>query len=369
MSHEIRTPMNAITGFTYLLLQENLSDIQKTQAKQIDLASKQLLNLINDILDLSKVEAKKLTIDNSDFNLFTLLNELQSVMEFAASVKSVPLIFTIPKNTSHHLEGDPHRLKQILTNLLSNAIKFSERGDITLTVSQIINQEMRIANTKFVLSDQGIGMTENELTKLFQSFSQVDSSKTRKYGGTGLGLAISQQLANLMGGEISVTSVYGTGSTFTLELPFNIIDSDIVKSSFATNEKQNVIDKQIAQIKGKEILLVEDNRVNQMVATGILKKYGLNISIADNGKIAVDKVKNNRFELILMDLHMPVMDGHESSKAIREIYSLQELPIIAMTADALIEIEQACLDSGMNDYLTKPININKLESALIKYLL
>jgi len=367
MSHEIRTPMNAISGFAYLLLQEDLSETQLRHVKQINTASGQLLNLINDILDLSKVEAEKLEVESIRFNLLHILDELKGVMEFASSEKSVPLTFEIPSNIRHHLEGDAHRLKQILTNLLSNAIKFSTNTEVKLTVSEHFDKDNNRTYTSFAVSDQGIGMTKSQLSRLFQSFSQVDSSRTRKYDGTGLGLAISKQLANLMGGKIDVISKYREGSTFTAVLPFNCTASEIVKSSF--KDEVTAIDKKLPLIAGKQVLLVEDNMVNQMVATGLLKQFNLEITLASNGQEAAREVSQKRFDMIIMDIHMPVMDGFQASKTIRSDYSKDELPIIALTADAFKDVEQSCIDAGMNDFLAKPINVKILKNTLIKWLL
>ncbi len=366
MSHEIRTPMNAITGFSHLLLQENLSVEQRSYVEQISSASNQLLNLINDILDLSKVEAKKIQIEAIHFNLFQLLNELQLVMEYAASEKSVPLIFNVSDNINNHLKGDSHRLKQILTNLISNAIKFSNQGEVILTVSQNLNTDTGITKIIFSVSDQGIGMTASQIDGLFEFFTQVDSSITRKYEGTGLGLAISKQLAELMNGEISVSSEYGKGTTFTLVLPFELISSEVVKSKCEKDKQLTLVSKKLPLLEGKRILLVEDNRVNQMVATGILNKFNLMISSAVDGKVAVEMIHEESFDLVLMDLHMPVMDGYEATKKIRQTH--KQLPIVAMTADAFTEIRQACLDCGMNDYLTKPIDVDKLKATLVRWL-
>ncbi len=227
MSHEIRTPMNAIVGFTQLLQQEDLPPGQQEYVMHIDTAGQQLLDLINDILDFSKMEAGKLIMEKIPFNLFHLLEKLEIIMGFSANEKKIPLLFKIPETLKQHLDGDPHRLGQILTNLLSNAIKFTHEGEISLSISEEIDSENQIIYTKFKVTDTGIGMTEAQTKSIFQLFDQADASTTRKYGGTGLGLAISEQLATLMGGEIEVHSEYGVGSTFTLTLPFSYGDYDI----------------------------------------------------------------------------------------------------------------------------------------------
>jgi signal transduction histidine kinase/BarA-like signal transduction histidine kinase len=367
MSHEIRTPLNAITGFSHLLLQQQMPPEQHDQVEHIRIAGDQLLSLINDILDFSKVEAGKLAIEQTPFNLLHMLDELKSVMEFSANEKSIPLRFDIPDGLRHHLEGDPHRLKQIITNLLSNAIKFTHDGEVSLSVSQTSDHDQQLVYTEFRVSDTGIGMTASQAEKLFQSFSQSDASTTRKYGGTGLGLAISQQLARLMGSEITVSSEYGVGSVFTLTLPFKCIDSTVVRSE---EEKftERTSDEKLKLLEGRRILLVEDNEVNQMVATAILKRFNLSVTLAHNGQEAVEMANRDNFDLILMDIQMPVMDGYDATRKIREHLPATEFPIIAMTADAISGVEAACLDAGMNGYLTKPINVEALKRTLIRWL-
>jgi len=368
MSHEIRTPMNAIIGFSHLLQHEELSSTQQNFVDQIDTAGKLLLGIINDILDFSKIEAGKVDVECIPFNLCRLIDDLKGVMEFSAHEKSIQLQFQIPKNIKHHLKGDPHRLKQILINLISNAIKFTSKGDVTLSLSEALDNNNQISHVTFEVTDTGIGMSESQIENLFQSFSQADSTTTRQYGGSGLGLAISQQLAELMGGKITVRTKPDIGSTFSLTLPFSYSDSNIV-SSENSQLIERITSEQMALLHGKHILLVEDNVINQMVAGGILKKFHLTVTVVENGQEAIKMENLQDFDMVLMDLQMPIMDGYEAAVEIRKQLTSDELPIIAMTADAMKEVEKACYEAGMNGYIAKPIEIDVLKQTLIQWLL
>jgi signal transduction histidine kinase/ActR/RegA family two-component response regulator len=366
MSHEIRTPMNAVIGFSNLLLMEEMPTLHHGYVQHIHDSGNQLLSLINDILDFSKIEAGRIEVEEIDFNLYSLLHELQGMMQFAAEHKQLPLEFHIADGMHPHLRGDPHRLKQILTNLLSNAIKFTDQGKVALTLDERVEMERGISHLQFTVHDSGIGMSESQVNKLFQSFTQADSSTTRMYGGTGLGLAISQQLAHLMGGEIHADSVEGEGSTFTLQLPFTLRRDDSEEA--AKEVPTALLGEKLTQLRGKRVLLVEDNKVNQKMASAILKRLHLDLTVAENGQEALSLISHTAFDLVLMDLQMPVMDGYEATQAIRCLPSAESLPIIAMTADAMKDVATACTDAGMNDYLTKPIDMAALNNALVKWL-
>ncbi|MGS0676330.1 PAS domain S-box protein [Shewanella sp. 125m-1] len=495
MSHEIRTPMNAIIGMSQLCLQTHLDKKQLNYVEKIDRASQSLLGIINDILDFSKIEAGKLDIESVPFQLDTMLEDLSDMFSAKAADKQLELLFAVAPNIPRHLEGDPLRLSQVLINLMNNAIKFTEQGEILLSISQLAQADDDIL-LKFSVRDSGIGLTEEQRNKLFKSFSQADTSTTRKYGGTGLGLAISKQLVELMGGEIGVDSQFGNGSTFHFTVRLNIADKkllkvsqevegmrilvaddnatardilrstlesmgfevDTVRSGFEAVERCknqdypvalidwlmpemngveaatkiisensnppkvllvsahaneafieqieqsdiagyitkpisasrlldgimlslgkngampvrrkgcDVNQQLLAQLQGKRILLVEDNEMNQEVATEFLEQVGVVLSIAENGQVALDKLALHTFDLVLMDCQMPVMDGYQATQELRKIPQLANLPVIAMTANAMAGDREMCLRAGMNDHIAKPIEVSLLYTTLLEYL-
>lgn len=501
MSHEIRTPMNGIIGMSHLALLTSLNDKQRTYIEKIDDSAKALLAIINDILDFSKIEAGKLTIEKNEFDLFKTIDATINLVEFKLHDKNLELIVSFSPEIGRNFYGDSLRLSQILTNLLSNAVKFTDFGEIGIYIAKTSEGIYR-----FEVRDTGIGLTSEEISKLFQSFSQADESITRKYGGTGLGLTICKNLVELMGGKIWIESEVNTGSRFIFEIelepresnkaynyfkgkkalivddnkawheilennlrmfdiavehaysaaeaviktqqgkysydlilmdwnmpevdgieatkmlkdiyhtynegleskqilppviimvsafkqesiikrayevgvdvflpkPLNpsilndtlseiFLSNTDIKKSFSKEEKP--LEKYFHVLKGSHVLLVEDNKTNQMVIIGLLEGLDLNIDIAENGKVAVDMFKSNRYELILMDLQMPIMDGYEATALIREID--KEIPIIALTANAMQEDIQKTLACGMNDHLSKPVDIEKLYATIVKYM-
>jgi signal transduction histidine kinase/DNA-binding response OmpR family regulator len=363
MSHEIRTPMNAIMGMTHLAQRTDLTLQQRNYLDKIDRSCQSLLAIIDEILDFSKIEAGKLAFENVSFSLDTVLNHLLDTIKIKAQQKNVALSFSISPDAPRQLVGDSLRLGQVLLNLASNAVKFTEQGIVTISVEHELFSTNR-AIFRFSISDTGIGMTTEQLSGLFQPFTQADSSITRKYGGSGLGLIICKQLAELMGGKIDVVSEYGKGSTFVFNVCLTIASPEI-KSS--TTKKSSTLPQNL-NYNAQRILLVEDNEINQQVAMELLTTIGLNVKIANNGQEGVAFALAEPFDLILMDIQMPVMDGLTATKLIRQEETLKNIPIVAMTAHAMHGDKEKSLAAGMNDHLTKPIALEKLVSMLNHWL-
>jgi len=364
MSHEIRTPMNAIMGIVQLMQDMELDETQKKYLHSLQFAGESLLYIINDILDLAKIESGKMNIEKIGFNLTELIEELATAMQYKAKEKNISLLAEVPKDISGELVGDPVRLNQILTNLLGNAIKFTEKGHVKLIVKETKKADQKIT-LRFAVEDTGIGIEKEKQEIIFAAFEQAQKETSRKYGGTGLGLSIVKKLLELQGSTISIASELGKGSEFSFELTFPV-SKNIGKDP--DKKKRPVL--AIPDLTGKKILLVEDNALNQMVAEKFLEGMGLKISIASNGVEAVDMLKKNSYDIILMDIQMPEMDGYEATRYIRNNLNenIKNTPILAMTAHAFRDEEKKCKNAGMNDYISKPLNRNILQDKVIQLL-
>ena len=354
MSHEIRTPLNAIVGFSDLLRDMKLGDQPRDFVDRIDRASKNLLGIINDVLDFSKIDAHKLHLEQQPVSLTELVDNMRDLFGTKAQQKHLDLTFQLDADVPDFVSGDEIRLTQILTNLISNAIKFTERGSVSVRISRVPVNLLQIQ-----VQDSGIGLSEAAQQQLFQPFTQADASTTRKYGGTGLGLAISHQLSQLMGGDLTVHSHQGKGATFTCTVPI------IEVAQPPTRASQNPT----SQLQDVRVLVVEDNQTNQMLTRAMLTKCGAQCVIAENGQEAVKLLDGSQdhFDIVLMDCQMPILDGFAATEVIRQKLKLKDLPIIAMTANALSGDKEACLQSGMNDYLAKPVRINDIALMVSKW--
>jgi len=353
ISHEIRTPLNGIIGMLSLLKNPDSEENKKEHLILLEESSEHLLALLNDILDISKIEAGKLILETQDFNLIRLVNTSVELMRPVADKKGLSLVLCINQDVPETIQGDPNRLRQILLNLIGNAVKFTESGGVRVRVS-LVHLESGADLIRYEIEDSGPGISKSLKPKLFEKFVQGDSSAARKHGGTGLGLVICKQLVELLGGTIGF-DLLDTGSCFWFYHPLQLTSDSFVTQCTS----------------GKKVLVVEDNRINQMVARGILNKMGISVDIAQNGFEALDKLNQSHYDLVLLDVQMPGLDGYETVKRIRSQElpeKIRGIPVVAMTAHAMEDDRQKCLDSGMDDYIAKPISLSVLQSILPKWI-
>ncbi|MCP4675037.1 MAG: response regulator [Deltaproteobacteria bacterium] len=379
MSHEIRTPMNAIIGMNYLATRREQDPQQQEYLEKTKRAANSLLGIINDILDYSKIEAGELKITRTEFSLDSVIDNTRELIGLLAAEKDLELLIDIDRSIPRRLVGDSLRLSQILNNLLNNAVKFTEQGEVVLSarVQKETSEQVRL---EFVVRDTGIGIAKNQIEDMFSPFSQADSSTTRKYGGTGLGLAICKRLCDLMSGSVEAISEPGKGSEFKVLLPFGIASKDELDAvSNALSKRESISNDaavklehgQVVRFDGMKALLVEDSKINQEIALALLGNTRIEVTVANNGKEAVEKAQTTDFDLILMDNHMPVMNGVSATREIRKLDNpkMAEMPIIALTASAMSEDREKFIEAGMNDYMEKPIEPEQLYSVLAKWLL
>ncbi len=359
MSHEIRTPMNAIIGFTKVVLKTELNKKQQEYLNAIKISGDALIVLINDILDLAKVDAGKMTFAHVPFKLSASISAMLHMFETKIHEKNLELIKQYDHNIPDVIVGDPVRLHQIILNLVGNAVKFTSEGTITVSV-KIIKDDPEMVTIEFAITDTGIGIPENKLANIFDDFQQATSGTSRIYGGTGLGLAIVKQLVEPQGGSIKVTSKVGEGSTFAFVLSF-------LKTKANADPETDPAIQLEDEIKNVKILVVEDIPLNQLLMKTLLEDFGFEMDIAGNGRIAIEKLNHNTYDIILMDLQMPEMNGFEATEFIRTKMNSQ-IPIIALTADVTTVDVEKCKAVGMNDYISKPIDDKLLYTKIVKYL-
>lgn len=364
MTHEIRTPLHAVTGIAHLLIRENPNPEQLEYLEMLRFSADNLMVLINDILDFNKIEAGKIELEETTFNLIELIHGIQQSLAYKAREKNVGLGHIIKGDIPPAIVGDPVRISQILNNLIGNAIKFTEKGEVTIKV-QATGENDKFIDLDFEVADTGIGIPKDKLYTIFDSFTQASSDTTRKFGGSGLGLTITRQLLKLMGSEIEVNSEEGKGSVFNFTLHLEKSEEQRSKSGQTLQlESEGVYERAI------HLLMVEDNEINRVIAGQILRKWSIEIDYAENGLVALEKLKNRQYDIILMDLQMPKMDGYETAIAIRATDNpyYQSVPIVALTASATTEAKNKVYAHGMNGFATKPFRPDELFRTIVQHL-
>ncbi len=362
MSHEIRTSLNEVIGINNLLLQGNPREDQMEYIKTLRFSANHLLTLVNDVLDYTKLESGNISFERTRFDIFEFVDELKRSYSFKTRNKNLDFILNVDRSIPSDIIGDPVRLNQILSNLLSNAVKFTSKGSIELIVKEISRSNKEI-NLSFIVRDTGIGIPSDKQEVIFESFKQASDDTTRKYGGTGLGLSISKKLVELQGGSLNVDSKPGQGSTFFFNMRFIVVASD---------EKKKIageVEERWDELTGKKILIAEDNRINFFVANKFLTKWGIAVTHAENGKIALDLIRINKYDLILMDLHMPDVDGIEATEIIRNSDNpeIKNLPIVALTAAIMSDSEKKLEELDINDFILKPFKPRDLYMKILKH--
>jgi CheY-like chemotaxis protein/two-component sensor histidine kinase len=361
MSHEIRTPLNEVIGITNLLLQGNPREDQMDYIKALKFSGNHLLTLVNDVLDYNKMESGKIIFEQTQFNLSDFLDEIMRSYSFRSKAKNISFEIMKANDLPVEVIGDPIRLNQILSNLLSNALKFTIRGSIKVIVKEL-NRTANQSKMEFIVTDTGIGIAKDKQSIIFDSFTQASSDTTRHFGGTGLGLAICKKLVELQGGAITIESEPEKGSTFRFALSFGISEK-----GFKTQAAE--LPESFSGLEGKKILVAEDNKINFFVANKFLIGWGIMVTHAENGQIALDLLEKEEFDLILMDLHMPVMDGIEATRIIRksENTKIKDIPIVALTAAIMSENHDKIEDLKINDYVLKPFKPHDLFERILKH--
>ena len=357
MSHEIRTPMNAIVGFTELLLKSSLTEKQRGHVSNIDVSGRNLLQIINDILDFSKIEAGKLDLEYIDFNVFELCEQIEAIYLTQAKEKGLELSFILDHKIPQTLHGDSLRINQIITNLISNALKFTSKGSITL-MARLLSKDDDNCEVEFSCQDTGIGILPSVQEKLFSAFTQADGSTTRQYGGTGLGLSICRKLVEKMNGDIWVESQMGHGSNFKFRVTLAVPQNQQAQST------QQISRDEHQSFAEMNVLLVEDNEINQELAMELLASVDVKPDLAQNGLEALENVKIKNYDLVFMDIQMPLMDGLQTVRRIREDFKDRDIYVVAMTANASNEDRKNCMEAGMNDFISKPISLQAISKVL-----